>query len=523
MKKSTKIIIIVAAVVAALAIALTVTLVCVLREDPSVTYTVTFNSNGGTEVASIKDVPHNSKIAEPTAPTRLGYSFAGWYKESATENLWRFNWDRVKSDITLYAKWNYDASEGLAMELVAGAQYTVTGIGSVADEVVVIPSSYNGLPVTAIAREAFKNNSNVTAIVIPDSVVSIGDRVFENCSALVNAVMPNRLNTFGSYVFYRCVSLTSINLPSNITAIPAYSFYECESLVKIEFPASLKVIGQGAFYDCKQLQNFVFPTNLETIGDNAFSGCRSITGVTVTINVKSIGVNAFSGCVKIDTLNVVPGNRYYYSEGNCIIQIVEINKNKVVVGCKSSVIPTDGTVSAIGEGAFQGCQGLARIAGPSNANGLAGIRKIENNAFSGCSSLKNVIIPATIESIGDGAFGDCISLETLSFSDRDKSVLTTIGREAFYNCAITSVTLPTSIRTIGVGAFWGYDIRLQYAGTTRAWSQVVVCSDVNNVIDGVAAQDREDYGDGRVNVFCLESGEGASVPALYLAYNQNNI
>jgi hypothetical protein len=73
-------------------------------------YTVTFNSNGGTAVASINNVPHGSTITVPTSPTKSGYGLGGWYKEPTLENEWNFGTDNVTVTTTLYAKWDYDGS-----------------------------------------------------------------------------------------------------------------------------------------------------------------------------------------------------------------------------------------------------------------------------------------------------------------------------------------------------------------------------------------------------------------------------
>jgi uncharacterized repeat protein (TIGR02543 family) len=69
------------------------------------TYTVTFNSQGGNIVSSITNVAGGSSIAEPTPPTRSGYTFAGWYREASCVNAWNFSSDTVTGNVVLYAKW----------------------------------------------------------------------------------------------------------------------------------------------------------------------------------------------------------------------------------------------------------------------------------------------------------------------------------------------------------------------------------------------------------------------------------
>jgi uncharacterized repeat protein (TIGR02543 family)/prepilin-type N-terminal cleavage/methylation domain-containing protein len=69
------------------------------------TYTITFDSQGGSTVTALTGVPYNTTITAPTAPTRTGYTFSGWYKEAACTNAWTFATDTVTTNITLYAKW----------------------------------------------------------------------------------------------------------------------------------------------------------------------------------------------------------------------------------------------------------------------------------------------------------------------------------------------------------------------------------------------------------------------------------
>ena len=88
-KTKRNIIIIVAAVVAAIGIILAIVLPLTLHKDES--FTVTFNSNGGSGVASIRDVPYNSKIDEPAAPTREGHGFEGWFSDVQLTKQWRFD------------------------------------------------------------------------------------------------------------------------------------------------------------------------------------------------------------------------------------------------------------------------------------------------------------------------------------------------------------------------------------------------------------------------------------------------
>ncbi|MDR0415088.1 MAG: InlB B-repeat-containing protein, partial [Prevotellaceae bacterium] len=77
----------------------------------AVTYTVTFNSNGGSDVPS-QQVEEGGKVLQPTAPTLDGHTFAGWYSNAALTTAWGFATDVVNANVTLYAKW--ESSTGIA-------------------------------------------------------------------------------------------------------------------------------------------------------------------------------------------------------------------------------------------------------------------------------------------------------------------------------------------------------------------------------------------------------------------------
>ncbi|NSW89292.1 MAG: InlB B-repeat-containing protein, partial [Firmicutes bacterium] len=86
----------------------TVTYTVTLTASAAVTCTVSFDSQGGSSVASITGVAPGSIITAPSVPTRSGYTFGGWYKEASCVNAWNFGTDTVTANITLYARWTYN-------------------------------------------------------------------------------------------------------------------------------------------------------------------------------------------------------------------------------------------------------------------------------------------------------------------------------------------------------------------------------------------------------------------------------
>lgn len=416
------------------------------------TYTVTFNSNGGSVVNSTLNVPHNTVISEPPAPTREGYTFKGWFSDIKLTNAWNFASDKVKSNMTLYAKWEYNATNGLKM-LNNNTSYTVAGIGDAVNvRNIIIPDKYNNLPVTKIADRAFEGVTSIESVFIPDSVTSAGYGAFRNCGNLTSAVFSGNTE-LGERVFENCSKLERVTLPDNLTEIKNMTFRCCASLQEIEIPSGVSKIGEQAFYECKKISSVTLPAVLTSIGSQAFSSCEKLTEITLPASVRTLGENAFSGCVGLASLSVENGNGYFYSEGNCIISFApgENGKtvNTLVAGCKNSRIPTNRNITVIGAGAFYGCRTLTEISIPSS------VTTIDNHAFSGCVGLERVSVPASVTKIGDGAFSGCEYLLDITFGTNNVSELQYIGREAFSYCnSLTGFTIPVSVTFIGAGVFY---------------------------------------------------------------------
>jgi hypothetical protein len=178
-----------------------------------------------------------------------------------------------------------------------------------------------------------------------------------------------------------------------------------------------------AFYECYDLNSVIIPNSVTKIEDSAFAYCGNLTSITFSESVTSIGQWALLGS-GLEKITVAKGNPVYHSDGNCLI---ETKSKTLIAGCKTSVIPTDGSVTNIGTSAFADCAGLDSISIPDavtvigdrafmNCHDLSiisipdSVSAVTERMLFGCSSLKYVYLPSSITSVAWGAFDYCENL-----------------------------------------------------------------------------------------------------------------
>ena len=224
-----------------------------------------------------------------------------------------------------------------------------------------------------------------TNVVIPECVTSLG-RVFENNTTVTSVTIPNSVTSIGGYTFSGCTGLTSITIPNNVTSIGGYTFQGCTGLTSVTIPNGVTSIESCAFTGCSKLISIELPASLTSIGDTVFQNCTGLTSITVA-----------------------SGNTNYHSAGNCLI---ETASKTLLLGCKNSVIPTDGSVTSIVRYAFSGCTGLTSITIPNN------VTSIGRYAFSGCTGLTSIELPSSLTSIEYEAFSGCTGLTSVTFANK---------------------------------------------------------------------------------------------------------
>ena len=220
-----------------------------------------------------------------------------------------------------------------------------------------------------ICNKAFSTCTSLTSIVIPNSVVSIGDGAFSGCLLLEYISIPKSVICLNGNPFsdwngkLECLSPNFIYADDVLfnkdkSEIVSFRNQNIESYI---IPDSVISIGDGAFYSCSSLSNIVIPNSVTDIGNSAFSFCRSLTNIVIPNSVTAIGDSAFSDCRSLTNI----------------------------------VIPD--SVTAIGNFAFWGCSSLSNIVIPDS------VTAIGDYAFYYCS-LSNIVIPDSVTAIGICAF-----------------------------------------------------------------------------------------------------------------------
>ncbi|MBR5982765.1 MAG: leucine-rich repeat domain-containing protein, partial [Bacteroidales bacterium] len=333
-----------------------------------------------------------------------------------------------------------------------------------------------GERVKSISNYVFRNCSGLTEITIPDSVTSIGDKAFDGCTGLTvvnfNAENCTTMGSPDNYVFMNCSSLETINIGERVKNIPDNAFYNCNGLTgTLVIPDSVTNIGASAFYYCSGYEALTLGKSVETIGTEAFYGCNfstlnynsancsstlftsnsTITTITIGEDVETVPNNAFENCSALATVN--------YNATNCTSE----------------------------DFGFYQCTAFTTLNIGDN------VTNIPRWAFYNSIRLNTVTIPSTVESIGENAFyrvrniiyngsatGSPWGALTVNgftdgylvYSDDTKtnltgciasatsvtipSTVTTIGENAFYNCSgLTEITIPSTVTSIGYNAFNG--------------------------------------------------------------------
>lgn len=306
--------------------------------------------------------------------------------------------------------------------------------------------------ITSLPKRAFYGCKFLSTVNGLDDLYSIGESCFEDCSRLKRLSYNNRLLSVESKAF-KNTKLTSFNFTSDITEIGEEAFLGAK-LTSIDL-THVKSIGSGAFKNNTSLAEVSLGNGIDSIESEAFQN-TAIGEISLPYSVKTIGESAFMNCAKLRVVSM-PG--------------VEVIKEKAF---KNTWLDTfdSNTVTTIGDEAFAGTD-IYYIYLPKS------LVQISSSAFNECERITTVIIPfigetrdksnsCVVDDLFESASNNSISLtifdmDTIyskNFNGSQKiyslvveGSLNTIQAEAFKDSSVKVVQLPSSLESIGKGAF----------------------------------------------------------------------
>jgi hypothetical protein len=255
------------------------------------------------------------------------------------------------------------------------------------------------------------------------------------------------IGIIGPLCFFRSTTLLALSFEpdSRLRRIDQSAFDECESLRWITIPASVEILGEKCFSSCISLLRISFQSHsqLRRIECGAFSGCRSLQSICIPASVEILRTSCFCNCGSLSAVSFESGSR-----------LSEIGEQVFFLcfSLKSICIPS--SVRVLGSKCFghtqferQGCRSLSDVIFESESQ----LVRIEAMTFEGCSALRSICIPASVELLSEACFVSCINLSVVSFESG--SHLKRIEHRAFEGISVKSIFIPRSVESIGSMCF----------------------------------------------------------------------
>ena len=401
-----------------------------------------------------------------------------------------------------------------------------------------LPDSLN-----VIEADAFRLCTSLTSVNLPRYTVYLEGNVFAGCSSLATITVDPANTAFrvqnGCLIEISTGTLTSTTLGSripddgSILAIGPSALEGRVDLTALRIPASVTTIGEKAFYNCSALNTITvdegnehflakenclirrtdktliqgcaastIPANgsVTQIGDHAFAGCIGLTSLHIPATVSVISGSAFTGCSGLETITAAAGNTHYNATDNCLIVS---GTRTLLLGCKNSKIPTDGSVIRIGNNAFAG-SGIQSLVIPD------AVTEIGEAAFENCTALTELTVGkgiTTAAALNAKSFMGCSSLAKIAVAENHPTLLvkfnclieksskslllgtnksygrnverevldiTSIGAYAFAGRSLEAFFVPKATTSIGEGAFFGCSrfSTVSYEGSMEDWEKI---------------------------------------------------
>ncbi len=324
--------------------------------------------------------------------------------------------------------------ESLASLTLAPADYGErTFEGCTALEEVTIPAIYNG-------SRMFYGCTGLKTVSFLPGTRNIGHGMFHGCTRLAQVELPDTLKTISSEAFYGCSSLKEIVLPNGVTEIYHMAFFGCADLASAVIPDGVTILGGCLFQDCTSLTSITIPASVTEIQDSAFYGCAALK--TIKFNGRAPSFDLYTTELGEEWSSVfynVTAKAYYPEKYASSWQNARKNYGGNITWVAYSAQDSGETetgmtweVSADGNLTLRGTGEIPDYAARSSLAPWAGyadqitaivlegsFTRIGVSAFAGLHRAEEITIPTTVETIGYGAFAGCDALAIIHYGGSD--------------------------------------------------------------------------------------------------------
>ena len=339
----------------------------------------------------------------------------------------------------------------------------------------------SGTHIEYIGISAFSNCSSLSRVILPDTVESVDFEAFYCCSLLKSIALPASLRYICAAAFSGA-GITSVTIPAAVTSISNGAFMHCPDLVELNVESGNLVYhseGNCLINTSERMivlgcEGSVVPRGESVVGiyTRAFDGISNLTELYISEYMTDIDVFAFINCGNIRKIEVAEENPVYFSISN---MLVERKSKSVIRACANSVIPSDGSVLSLENGAFTGCA-------VKNVYIPACVKSIGRSCFIGCTRIESITVEEGNENYYSA--GNCL----ISRGNSDGKTKLIIGcnnssvaegveviyRHAFAGCTFSSITIASTVREIENTAFEDCTqlTEIIFEGTAEEWNAI---------------------------------------------------
>ena len=367
-----------------------------------------------------------------------------------------------------------ESSEGLVFELNSdGRSYTVTGIGSCKDPVVII-GKYNGLPVTKIGSYAFKGCMTMSSVVISSCVTEMEQSAFTSCLKVIEVVNNSSIHISKEDAVGGTLADFALDIHTGYSRVDnqnGYLFYTFEdktylldyvgSDTELTLPDSYNgrsyEIYKYAFYDKDNITGIKLSEGVTAINSANFSCCDALSYVELPSTLKYVGINVFYECPALSFTEYGDArylgntdNKYLYLHSATGTDVTSVNAHE--------------NTKFIGDSAFENCLKLRTVTLP---DGLLGISQY---AFSNTDSLYSLSLPDSILYLAENAFSDT-SISEITIP----SGISELSGDLFFGSTLRRIKFTNNVKTIRYSAFYLCQslTTIDFSGTKSDWASIV--------------------------------------------------